>query len=444
MAYMNWILREVRIYTPTGIVEGDAWIAHGRWAALGKVPSHAKGRTFLANGLSLLPGLIDTHVHFREPGYTHKGTFYTESRAALAGGVTTAFDMPNTSPPTTTQERWQRKLHALIGRSWVNFGLYFGATTENFSEIRRLDPRHVPGVKVFLASSTGELLVTDEVAVRRLLRESPVRLVFHSEKEALIQAAHRAWAGSEWDDVPDLHFRVRPPEACEESTRWLLTEAPEAAVPLHILHITTEAEVTLLAHRPKHVSAETCPIYLTWSAKDFGLHRNRLKCNPSLKSPSDQEALWRGLAQGTLEVVGTDHAPHLLQEKVLDYWQAPSGAPAMGYLLPWLWSLGKQRSLPIEFWLEKMVYAPARLWQLRDRGPLLEGYWADAVLFDPHAETTVPPDLSPMHYGKCQWSPLAGQTLSGRVRAVWVNGHLSFHEGTFYGTPAGRPVELGQ
>ena len=441
---MNWILRDVRIYTPTRVVEGDAWIAEGRWAVLGRVPAKARGRTFLAGGALLLPGLIDTHVHFREPGYTHKGTFYTESRAALAGGVTTAFDMPNTSPPITTLDRWQAKQHALAGRSWVNFGLYFGATEENLSEIRQLDPCQVPGVKVFLASSTGELLVEDEAAVRRLLRESPVRLVFHSEKEAYIRAAQAKWADRNWDTAPDLHLRVRPPEACIESTRWLLAEAPHAQVPLHILHITTQAEVELLAQRPAHVSAETCPIYLTWSAEDFPSYRNRLKCNPSLKSKADQEALWRGLAQGTLEAVGTDHAPHLLAEKAAGYWQAPSGAPAMGYLLPWLWSLGQRRGLPLEFWLEKMVYAPARLWQLSDRGPLVEGYWADAVLFDPHGETAVPPDLSPIHYGKCQWSPLAGHTLSGQVRAVWVNGVLSFHAGVFYGAPAGRPVALGR
>lgn len=301
----------------------------------------------------------------------------------------------------------------------------------------------MPGVKVFLASSTGELLVEEEAIVRRLLRESPVRLIFHSEKESLIRAAQAQWAGYDWEREPDLHFRVRPPEACIESTRWLLTEAPHAQVPLHLLHITTQKEVELLASRPAHISAETCPIYLTWSAEDFPAYRNRLKCNPSLKSPADREALWNGLERGILAVVGTDHAPHLLAEKAQDYWQAPSGAPALNYLLPWLWTLGQQRGLPLAFWLEKMVYAPARLWRLHERGPIVEGYWADAVLFDPQGETPVPPDRSPLHHSKCQWSPLAGQTLRGQVHAVWVNGQLSFHAGLFYGVPAGQPVALG-
>ncbi|MCX8111835.1 MAG: amidohydrolase family protein [Bacteroidia bacterium] len=437
---MNWLIRDVVILLPDGEVTGDAWIREGRWAAVGRIPDKARGLSFQGRGAYLLPGLIDTHVHFRDLGLSYKGTFYTETRAALAGGVTTAFDMPNTVPPTTTLDRWREKLYHVSRQSWTNYALYFGATEDNIEEIKRLDPMQVPGVKVFLASSTGELLVTDESYVSQLMRESPVRLIFHSEKESLIQAAQSQWKGVDWDTVPDLHTRMRPPEACIESTKWLLAEAPQSAVPLHILHITTAEEVSLLRARPAHVSAETCPIYLQWSAEDFRTYRHLLKCNPSLKFPSDREGLWEGLIDGTLEIVGTDHAPHLWSEKQRSYNEAPSGAPAHGYLLPWLWTLGRARRLSLAFWIEKMVYAPIRRWGIQERGPIQEGLWADAVLFSPNESTVVPPPAAPIHYGRVAWHPLGNHTLQGRVRAVWVNGQLSFCEGQFYGTPAGQPV----
>lgn len=440
---MNWIIREARLLLPEGEIEGDAWIHEGRWAALGRVPDHARGFTYHAQGAYLLPGLIDTHVHFREPGLTHKGNFYTESRAALAGGVTTIFDMPNTRPATTTRTLWAEKMARIRSSSWTNYALYFGATEHNLSEIHRLDPRQVPGVKVFLASSTGDLLVTDEGYVRCLLRESPVRLIFHSEKESLILAAQAQWGDKNWTQIPDLHTRTRPSEACIESTRWLLREAASSAVPLHLLHITTKEEVELLRQRPAHVSAETCPVYLQWSAANFRQYGNLLKCNPALKYEADREALWQGLNEGTLATVGTDHAPHTWDEKQRGYREAPAGVPSHGYLLPWLWTMGRSRGLPISFWLEKMVYAPVRLWGIQERGALLEGNFADAVLFSPEKKTIIPTRGAPQHYSRVAWSPLAGQTLEGAVEAAWISGHLSYHQGRFHGAPVGQPVVFG-
>ncbi|MCS6895541.1 MAG: amidohydrolase family protein [Bacteroidia bacterium] len=443
METLNWVIRNARILGVDGELFGDAWIKAGRWAAIGKVPDQAIGFEYDAKGAFLLPGLIDTHGHFRDMGFSAKGTFYTESRAAVAGGVTTVFDMPNTPPPTTTLERWEAKMHLVAPQSWANYALYFGATEDNLSEIHRLNSRRVPGVKVFLAASTGELLVTDEAYVRRLLRESSIRLVFHSEKEALIQAAQQQWANADWEQVPDLHTRCRPPEACIESTRWLLSESVHASVPIHLLHITTEGEIHLLRKRPSHVSAETCPVYLQWTAEDFRSYRHLLKCNPALKYPADREALWKGLLEGVLEVIGTDHAPHRWEEKQLSYNHAPSGVPAHGYLLPWLWTLGKARGLPLNFWVEKMVYAPVRLWNIQERGPIQEGNWADAVLFSVEDKTKVPEPQAPGHYSRVAWHPLAGSALEGKVQAVWVNGYLNFHEGRFYGSPSGQAVVFG-
>ncbi len=440
MAYLppTWRIVEARLCLEEGWIEGDLWVKEGRIAAIGRLPRHAYGPIYQAKGAYLLPGLIDTHVHFREPGFPHKGTFYTESRAAVAGGVTTTFDMPNTMPSTTTLQRWYEKKTCIAPHAWTNYALYFGATHENLSEIVRLSPREVPGVKVFLASSTGDLLVTEEKVVRALFERSPVRLVFHSEVEALIQEAMRAYQGKDWQDYPDLHARVRPPEACIESSRWLLDMSRSYEVSIHLLHISTREEVTLLQQAPPHVSAETCPAYLAWNATDFARYQNLLKCNPALKGPEHQQALWRGIREGIFRTVGTDHAPHTLAEKQLPYWQAPAGIPTHPYLLPWLYTMGVAQEVSLRRWIELLAWGPAKLWNIQARGFLREGYWADLVLFDPEGETVVSNGF--LSLNKCGWHPLRGQTLRGRVVSTWVNGHLTYDGFYFLGAPAGQAV----
>ncbi len=443
MAINSWRIYEAQIVTEGGLLAGDLWVHRGRIASVGHIPDKAVGSLLHARERWLLPGLIDTHVHFRDPGLRSKGSFYTESRAALAGGVTTVFDMPNVQPATTSRAALEAKAALMAGRSWVNYAFYLGATPDNLEEIRRLNPKQVPGVKVFLASSTGDLLVTHPHQVEAIIAASPVRVVFHSEVETLIQAAHQRWGHYTWDEVLDLHTRCRPAEACIQSTQYLLELASRYQTPLHILHVTTEGEVDLLRGRPPHVTAETCPVYIMWDAQHFATYQNRLKCNPSLKYTSDREALWRGVAEGVFDTIGTDHAPHTLAEKQRPYLAAPSGVPTHPYLLPWLYAMGAERGIPLVHWVRLAAWQPARLWRIQDRGQIQEGAWADLVLFDPAGQTVVPPDGHPNSLNYCGWHPLAGHTLQGAVRAVWVNGYLSYAGEYFWGRPSGMAVAFG-
>ncbi|MDE6555753.1 MAG: amidohydrolase family protein [Duncaniella sp.] len=384
-----------------------------------------------ASGKMLLPGVIDTHVHFRDPGLTEKADMATESRAAVAGGVTSFLDMPNTVPQTTSIEALEAKKARAAEVSEANYGFFIGATNNNIDTLRKVDFTKVPGVKLFLGSSTGNMLVDAESTLHKLFEEIDAVIAVHAEDEAVIAAA-RERLKAEWPDgIPvELHPDVRPREACVAATRRAISLAEETGARVHVCHVSTADELRLIAdakRRGVKVTAETCPQYLLWDRNDFLTLGARVKCNPSIKEASDRIALVRALAEGgVIDTIATDHAPHLLSQKQGDALKAASGMPMIQFSLPAMLDLAatdpeaEDLVTPGRI-VELMCHAPARLFGIERRGFLRPGYYADLVLVEPVglsggkiSDTDV--------VSRCGWTPLAGRHLSYRVDSTWVNG----------------------
>lgn len=419
------IFRNITVVNEGTLETTDVWVWEGRFYRVGDVPSKAVGREWECQGLYLLPGFIDTHVHFRWPGLTHKGDIASESRAAVQGGVTSFIDMPNTLPPTIDLPRWEEKMAYAAAHSWANYGFYVGATDDNLDEVRRCVAAGACGVKVFLAASTGALWVRQEKTVETLLQEVPAVIAFHSEDAALIEQAEHFWRMQA--ALPsDVHRHIRSAEACFLSTERLVTLAqknPHAR--MHILHLTTAQEVALLRNRPPNLSTETCPQYLTMNEKAYNEFGNKVKCNPAIKTVQDQEALWQGLQEGIIDLIGSDHAPHTLEEKSRSYWEAPAGVPGVAETFSLLWS--QRRVQDIGFWVEKLAHAPARIFKIVERGFIREGYYADAVLWDPAVRGTF---SAPLY--RCGWSLYQGRPKEGQIQATFVNGQLVYENSLFH------------
>ncbi|MGQ9864053.1 MAG: amidohydrolase family protein [Bacteroidia bacterium] len=428
------IFRNVTVVNEGTFQTTDVWMHKGRFYRIGDVPAGAVGRQWECQGLYLLPGFIDTHVHFRWPGLTHKGDIASESRAAVQGGVTSFMDMPNTVPPTVDFRRWREKMEYAASCSWANYGFYVGATDENLDEVLRCVEAGACGVKVFLAASTGALWVRRWETVEALLQEVPSVVAFHSEDAALIRQAENYWRMQTALPV-DIHRRIRTAEACAAATQRLLTYAqkyPRAR--MHILHLTTAREIELLWSRPPNLSTETCPQYLVASDDAYANLGNKVKCNPAIKTAQDREALWQGLHAGVIDLIGSDHAPHTLEEKSRSYWEAPAGVPGVAETFLILWGQGRVQD--IAFWVEKLAHAPARLFKIVGRGFIREGYYADAVLWDPSIQGTfsVPPY-------SCGWSLYQGCTQHGQIRATFVNGQLVYEDSVFHPKRCARALE---
>ena len=378
-----------------------------------------------ADGAWLLPGVIDTHVHFREPGLTHKGTIASESRAVVAGGVTSYIDMPNVVPPTVTLDALEDKCSRAACDSLANYSFYIGATSANVDMlVHDIDYSRVPGVKVFLGSSTGGMLVDDARVLRRIFGEVPALIAVHSEDEGLIRAGMEQARQQYGDDVPvQCHPHIRSQQACYESTRRAVALARELGTRLHVLHVTTARELDLLAAgdlATKRVTAEACVGHLWFSDQDYERLGNRIKVNPAVKTMADRDALRRAVASGLIDVVSTDHAPHTLEEKSQKYLKSPSGMPLAQFSLVTMLELVHQGWFTIEQVIDKMCHAPARLFGIENRGFLRQGYQADLVLVGKlaHGYRLADDDVRSL----CRWTPLAGAELHHRVMRTWVNG----------------------
>ena len=407
----------------------------------GEEPSAPCDETIDAQGCYLLPGVIDDHVHFRDPGLTHKADMYTESMAAAAGGVTSYMDMPNTNPQTTTLEALENKFQDAATKSIVNYSFYFGATNNNADDLAKLDKKHVCGVKLFMGSSTGNMLVDRMETLKNIFANAGILIAPHCEDQNIISANAAAYQKKYGDD-PDVkyHPEIRSEEACYESSALAVQLAKETGARLHIMHISTAKELTLLEDKPiaeKNITAEACVSHLFFCDEDYEKFGTRIKCNPAIKSKKDRDALRQALTCNLIDVIGTDHAPHLLSEKQGGALKAVSGMPTLQFSLTAVMELVHQGQLSIEQLVQKMCHAPATLYQIERRGFIRPGYQADLVLVNPQKEWTVTNDCL---LSKCGWSPMEGETFHSKVEKTFVNGHLVYADNQVDATHRGQAL----
>lgn len=395
-----------------------------------------------ANGYWLLPGAIDDHVHFRDPGLTHKADMTTESHAAVAGGVTTVFDMPNCIPQTTTLEALEDKFRRAAECCFVNHSFYLGATHDNTDAIEKLDPSRICGIKLFMGSSTGGMLLDDKESLKTLFRAATVPVAVHCEETSIINANMERYMQECGGEPPiEYHPLIRSEEACYVSTAKALDVASGTNVHLHILHVTTARELELFKSGSvddKQFTAEACPAHLWFTDADYHTKGTFIKCNPAIKTASDRDALRRALTNGLIDVVGTDHAPHLYLEKQGGCKTAASGMPVLPYSLPVMLELTDQGILKITDVVRLMCHNPAKLFGIKERGYIRNGYKADLTLVSHSNEGwTAGPENNPT---KCKWSPFEGQLFHWKVEATWVNGHAVYRNGEFDNTMYGQQV----
>lgn len=441
----NFYIHNATIVNEGKTFQGDLLIQGGKIARImGKnaltedVEMHPQTMFIDATGCLLLPGGIDEHVHFRDPGLTHKGDFHSESRAAVAGGVCTVLDMPNTVPQTTTNALWEEKQASAEGRMYTNYAFYLGATNGNFEEIINADPNRVAGVKLFLGSSTGNMLLSDDTVLERLFKWQGLPFAAHCEDEGIIRNNLAAAKEQYGENVPfRMHPQIRSAEACLLSTKKAVEAAGKYNAPLHILHVSTEAELELLSDKTPGITMEACPSYLFFTDRDYDRLGCRIKCNPSVKRPEDRDALLRALQDGRIKCIGSDHAPHTWEEKDKPYLQSPSGMPMVAHTLPLLLELVWEKKLKITQVAELFSHNPARLLGIENKGFVREGYDADLVLVEPGCEETVERGSLPY---RCGWSPLEGMRLHHRIHTTFVNGTQAYRLGKWGEKAEGRPL----
>jgi dihydroorotase len=437
---VSYRIVNARIVNEGIVTEGDLSVARGRIVGI-NVDEPSGADVIDAAGAYLLPGLIDDQVHFREPGFEHKATIETESRAAVAGGITSYLEMPNTNPQTVTAEALEDKHARAAARSMANYGFYLGATNHNLEAVKSVDRRLACGIKIFMGSSTGNMLVDDEQTLAAIFAASPLVIATHCEHTPTILANEAAARATHGDNIPFTeHPRIRSAEACYQSSSLAVELARRHDARLHVLHITTARELELFTSgdvADKRITAEACVHHLYFNDAAYVTKGADITCNPAIKSAADQAALWAAVNDGRLDVIATDHAPHTAEEKARPYGQAPAGLPLVQHGLLTLFEHVHAGRFTVETVVEKTAHAPARLFGIAERGFIREGYWADLVLVDPTTPASNIPILA-----KCGWSPFDGVTFGSHVRMTWVNGVLRYHDGVFPDGSGGRALEF--
>jgi len=386
-----------------------------------------------AKGQYLLPGVIDDQVHFRDPGLTYKGDIYSESKAAVAGGVTSFMEMPNTNPPALTQELLEEKYTKASEKSLANYSFYMGASNDNLDEILKTDPSKVCGIKVFMGSSTGNMLVDNETVLENIFKNAPTLVATHCEDEDTITANNQKFLKKYGIDAPtSIHPELRSAEACYISSSKAIRLAKKHNTRLHILHLTTAKEMELFDNsiplEDKKITAEVCAHHLWFDSNDYSKKGNFIKWNPSIKYEADKNALREAVNNNTIDVIATDHAPHTEEEKSKAYFQAPSGGPMVQHSLVAMLQLVKEDVFTMEKLVEKMCHHPSILFNVDKRGYIRKGYFADLVLLDLNSNWTVNKDN--IEY-KCNWSPLEGESFNSKVLKTFVNGNIVYDNGSF-------------
>jgi dihydroorotase len=395
-------------------------------------------------GKFLIPGVIDDQVHFREPGLTQKGDLYTESRAAVAGGVTSFMDMPNTEPKATTLAILEEKYKLASRKSFANYSFFLGATHENTEEIIKADPAKICGVKVFMGASTGNMLVDDPDILERIFSGSRMIVAIHSEDEGIIRKNLAVFREKYGENIPvEAHPLIRSEEACYVSTRRAVELAVKHNTRLHILHLSTAKELELLRNdiplKEKRITAEVCVHHLWFDDRDYARLGSLIRWNPAIKSEHDKESLFKGLLEDKIDIIATDHAPHLAEEKSHPYLSCPSGGPLIQHSLVIMLEFYHRKMISIEKIVEKMCHAPADLYRIRDRGFIRKGFYADLVLVDTHDPWTVTKEN--LLY-KCGWSPFEGTKFSSRISHTFVNGKQVYGNGHFDERYRGKRLEF--
>ena len=398
-----------------------------------------------ATGLYLIPGVIDDHVHFREPGLTEKATIATESRAAAAGGVTSYMEMPNTVPQTTTIKALKEKFRIAANDSVVNYSFYFGATNSNVADFTKLNPKNICGIKLFMGSSTGNMLVDKKEQLEEIFRTATLPVAVHCEESTIIAENSRKIKEREGDD-PDVKFHpvIRSAEACYLSTKCAVDLARKFGTQLHVTHISTARELELFTAgdtKGKRITAEATPAHLTFCDADYARLGTKIKCNPAIKSADDREALRKAISDGTIDLIGTDHAPHLPKDKVGGALKATSGMPSIQFSLPAMLNLVDQGVIDIETLVQKMCHAPAQIFNINKRGFIEKGFYADFVLLSPNKPHTI---TTADIISKCAWSPFEGDTFNWSVEQTWVNGECVYKEGTINKEVRGKALRFNR
>jgi dihydroorotase len=427
---LKLLIRSARIINEGTSLEGSVLVDQGKiqgvYVGVQQLPPEivSDAETLDAAGLLLLPGVIDTHVHFREPGFTHKGTWSSESRAAVAGGVTSVADMPNTLPQTISIAVLQEKNAIAAQNSLTNYYCYLGATANNIDLIAKLTKNDAFAVKLFMGSSTGNMLLSDDKLLNRLFAECPLPIVAHCENEDIIRQNTERCKSMYGAQIPfSMHPQIRNEEACYISTEKAVALAKKHGAQLHVAHISTVRELALFDKSEAKITAETCPHYLWFCDEEYAAKGAFIKCNPAIKSAADRAALRRAVASGTIASIATDHAPHTMVEKQNAYLNAPSGLPLIQHSLVAMLELAQQGFFSLETVVERMCHAPARIFGIRNRGFIRAGYAADLVLVKPYASWQVTNENT-LH--KCGWSAFAGQTFSYKVTNTLVNGKIVY------------------